>query len=287
LHTHQAHLQTDAWPAQASASPLTVLHIFSGDLWAGAEVMIFHLLTRLQSHPGLRIIALSLNEGRLTEQLRAAGVRTHVIAEEKHPFLRILVGAWRLLKGEKISVIHAHRYKENLLALLLSWPLGVRRRVTTLHGMPEPFTGAQAAKATGVAHVNEGILRWFFHSVAVSHAMRKTWVERHRFQEARVAVIHNGVDMPAAKEDGRDSKYAMPAGMLHVGTVGRFVPVKGYDLFLEIAAEIGKRMENVRFSILGEGPLKADLARRLESLGLQGRVFFFAHTPSPHLLSIA
>jgi len=42
---------------------MTVLHIFSGDLWAGAEVVIFNLLTRLNQDGGPRVMALSLNEG--------------------------------------------------------------------------------------------------------------------------------------------------------------------------------------------------------------------------------
>jgi len=42
---------------------MIVLHIFSGDLWAGAEVVIFNLLTRLNQEAGPRVLALSLNEG--------------------------------------------------------------------------------------------------------------------------------------------------------------------------------------------------------------------------------
>ncbi len=52
----------------------TVLHIFSGDLWAGAEVMVFNLLNTLKDDPELRIIALSLNEGVLTGKLRKIGI---------------------------------------------------------------------------------------------------------------------------------------------------------------------------------------------------------------------
>jgi hypothetical protein len=55
---------------------LTVLHIFSGDLWAGAEAMIFNLLNALKDEPDLNLIALSLNEGILTAKLREAKIET-------------------------------------------------------------------------------------------------------------------------------------------------------------------------------------------------------------------
>lgn len=66
----------------------TVLHIFSGDLWAGAEVMIFNLLNKLKDEPDIKIIALSLNEGILTERLRNAGVEVYVFPESSFSFLK-------------------------------------------------------------------------------------------------------------------------------------------------------------------------------------------------------
>ena len=58
-------------------------HLFSGDLWAGAEVAIFNLLSSLAKDPSLSVIALALNEGEVTERLRGAGVVTHVIPESR------------------------------------------------------------------------------------------------------------------------------------------------------------------------------------------------------------
>ena len=101
---------------------MTVLHIFSGDLWAGAEVMIFNLLSRLHEDGAVKVIALSLNEGVLVDKLRALGISTSVIPEKSHTFRAILRHATRLLKDTPIDVIHSHRYKENLLA----WRLAAR-----------------------------------------------------------------------------------------------------------------------------------------------------------------
>ncbi len=119
---------------------MTVLHIFSGDLWAGAEVVIFNLLSRLDKEDGPRVVALSLNEGVLVDKLRAAGIVTHVIPEARHSFVGILWRAARLLKGMPIAAIHSHRYKENLLAWLLTRWLGAGELITTIHGMPESAT---------------------------------------------------------------------------------------------------------------------------------------------------
>ena len=46
---------------------LKICHIISGDLWAGAEVMAYHLLRGLKSLGDLSITAIVLNEGKLAE----------------------------------------------------------------------------------------------------------------------------------------------------------------------------------------------------------------------------
>ena len=123
-------------------------HVFSGDLWAGAEVAIFNLLCGLQEQRGLRVLALSLNEGMLTERLRQAGIATHVIPEARHGLGGILTRARRVLRGADVTILHSHRYKENLLAWLLARGLGISQLITTMHGLPEsPTIGERAGPA--------------------------------------------------------------------------------------------------------------------------------------------
>ncbi len=86
-----------------------VLHIFSGDLWAGAEVVIYYLLKELRKYPDLKIIALSLNEGILRDRLRKAGIETHVIAESSYSFPQIYLKALVPVKDKSIDIIHSHR----------------------------------------------------------------------------------------------------------------------------------------------------------------------------------
>ena len=56
--------------------------------------------------------------------------------------------------------------------------------------------------------------------------------------------------------------------------VGRFMPQKAQGDFLKIAARTAKELPSLRFFLLGEGSLKADLEREVSELGLQDRVTF-------------
>ncbi len=244
---------------------MTVVHVFSGDLWAGAEVMIAHLLADLHRRPGLRVLALSLNEGTLAERLRRAGVPTHVVPEAGRPFGRLVAEAARLLRRERGAILHAHRYKENLLAWLVGRWLGARALVTTLHGLDDPGVHEPCASAARRARIRLNRLlvrRGFTCAVAVSGEMRAALVERLGFAADRVEVIRNGVPVPAERRADR-------AGRLpRVGSVGRLVPVKGFELAVEIAAALRRRPGGVRLSILGDGPLRGALLARARVLGL-------------------
>ncbi len=254
----------------------TILHLFSGDLWAGAEVMIFNLLKALQTYSDLRVIAVSLNEGILTEKLRKEGIETHIIPEGTCSFAAITLKTLKLLKSRSIDLIHAHRYKENLLALLLAWPLGVKRMISTMHGLTEaPLNGHSKAASLGW----KGRMDYFLLShifsvvVAVSEQMKKVLVEQYDFCKERVAVIHNGIEIPQGLPIGHQHDSSLDRSF-RIGTAGRMVPVKDFPLFLEVAAEIKKKVAHARFSILGDGPLKEELIQKARALGLQDCVGF-------------
>jgi len=258
---------------------LTVCHVFSGDLWAGAEVVIFNLLSSLQQEAGLRLVAVALNEGTLTERLRAAGVTTYVIPESRHSLPGILWRAARLLRAERVGVIHSHRYKENLLAWLLAKRLGIPETVTTMHGLPEApgNRGARIQSAGWRRRLDHVIVRNLFSTtVAVSDEMKRALIDRYGFREERIRVIRNGGQFP----DGA-AVAASPNEIFHIGTVGRMVPIKGLDLFLEVAAALRQDSRAVRFSILGDGPLRDELARKAEDLKISDSVEFVAPRPDP------
>ena len=250
--------------------------------------MIFHLLTTLKESREVGIIALSLNDGTLTNKLRENGIETHIIPEGSNSFAGIYARAFRLFKKRKIDVIHSHRYKEDMLAVLLAKSLGVRKLYSTLHGPPaSAFQDNKHGKPVGLRmRMNYYLLNSFFtRAVAVSHDMKNSLVCQGFIDERNIGVIHNGIPVPPA----HNSPYMLSNGkVFHIGAVGRMALQKDYNLFLETAAEIIKATGRVHFSILGDGPLKEQLKLRAKELKIEKYVEFL--TPrrvSVSLLQIA
>lgn len=266
-------------------SSLTVLHVFSGDLWAGAEVMIFNLFRELKDRQGLTMIALALNDGLLASKLRAIGIETHVLPESGRSFPGLCRDAIRLFRHRSIDIVHAHRYKENLLAWIVAKALGVSSRFSTIHGMPEWHGQHKQARIQALASLNLCLLkRGFSKTVAVSHEIERTLHDDYGFPRNQLAVIHNGVPLPqidgtSVKQCGTDRN----GKTLTIGTIGRLVPVKGFDLFLDIAAQVLKEVESAKFAIVGDGPEKENLERLMTARGLHGHLDFLPFCPDPSI----
>jgi glycosyltransferase involved in cell wall biosynthesis len=267
-------------PLESPNNPITVLHIFSGDLWAGAEVMISTLLASLKEDSNYEIVALALNEGMLSARLRDAGIEVYVIPEVRTGFLQVVLNAYKLLKRRKIDIIHSHRYKEHGLALLLSRMMWIDKLVATVHGLPEPVVeGAHIRGYPGLKTMISNFLlrRYFTRVIAVSEEMRDALVEIYGHSRSKLEVIYNGI----VSLDCVHRHRTGGADGFHVGTVGRTVPVKDFQLFIDIAAELRKRFKLVRFSILGDGPLTRQLMDKAKALNVADGLQFVLPRPDP------
>lgn len=168
------------------------------------------------------------------------------------------------------DVVHSHSgvwYKTSKAARLAH----VRRVIHTDHGrrhVPDyrrdRFFDARAARRTDVV-------------VAVSDPLAKH-MANGLVDPAKVRVIRNGVDTKAfapRPEDGALRKaWGIAAGRPVIATVGRFDPIKRYDLMIEAFAHLRGAWDSSPVPVLviaGEGPDEGALRRRIAELGLTER----------------
>jgi len=249
-----------------------VCHIVSGDLWAGAEVVVRHLLGGLQAAGDVRLRAILLNEGRLAAEIRALGIRTHVLEERALSFPGILRRARHLLREDPPDILHAHRYKENALAFLLRGSSPRSKLVATQHGLPEIYPGMATVKNRAVSRANFLLMSRCFHSVvAVSHDIRWALLNRLGFRDATVRVIHNGIELPSSMPGKPEH------GPFVVGSCGRLVPVKDYPLMVEIAKAVAAMEPRIRFHLAGDGPERARLEAMVAAGGIENTFALLGH----------
>ena len=88
-------------------------------------------------------------------------------------------------------------------------------------------------------------------------------------------MLANSVRVPEARDPERDARLDAELGLTGapvVIAVGRLVEQKNHARFLDAAAEVAAVRPDVRFLVVGDGPLRAELAAQARSLGLEDRL---------------
>lgn len=249
-----------------------ILHVISGDLWAGAEVQAFTLLKQLKLTHDIYVVL--MNDGELANQLRGVKIDVTILDESNISSAGVFFRLISILKGLKPNIIHTHRQKENILASLANL-FSVRVRcIRTQHGAYE-FKGNWKTKIQRL--IDKLVGRYLQQAIiAVSTDLKLKLV--HDFPVNMIHVVENGVDVKMLMDATYlvDFKLAEPE-IKHIGIIGRLVKVKRVDIFLEIASLAIKRGENFQFHIIGDGPMLGELKSRAKQLKLDGSVIFHGH----------
>jgi glycosyltransferase involved in cell wall biosynthesis len=118
-------------------------------------------------------------------------------------------------------------------------------------------------------------------AIAVSESTRRFCVEARKLSPERVKVVYLGAPLedfqPWSAERAREAREKLGlggAGLRVVGTVTRLHESKGNRYLVEAAALLARHRPEIRFVVVGEGPLQPDLEVQARRLGIEDRVVF-------------
>lgn len=222
-------------------------------------MMDYCLLKNLKRFKDLGLSAILLNEGRLADEIRRLGIPVDVLDETRRSFFQLVRDTRKILARRSPRILHSHRYKENILAFLSSKNKNHVRLVSTQHGMPESIGTNRNPKYMLLHKLNISLfLKSFNRVIAVSGDIQNRLIDKYGFPRNKTAVIHNGTDIP------EESPSKGERDVFIIGSMGRMFPVKDYPLMVEIAREVYRETDKIRFELAGDGPDKARIADLVE-----------------------
>lgn len=266
--------------------PIKIVHIASGDSWAGAEVQLFTLAKALHRNPDVSIRVILLNHGELENRLKMLDIPVLVLNEFKISSLNIFWQLIKYLKHWKPDVVHTHRMKENVLGGLAAKIAGNIPSLRTVHGAQENYNGWRKPHKRAMSLLDNFIGKYVqARIIAVSGNLAK--VLQNIYPADKIAVIENGIDIKevtSCMSDDEPNLYRNTKGSFKIGLVGRLVEVKRVDLFIKIAHYIKQNYPNsfLQFYIYGDGPMRAELESLCVKLNVQDIVRFEGHCKNIH-----
>lgn len=212
--------------------------------------------------------------------LDAIGVEPMILPE-----MRRDIAPWRdrtayrrvkeLIREFKPDIVHTHAAKAGAVGRMAASEMGVKVIVHTFHGHVFHSYFGQL-RTTMYKNIERFLARRSTRIVAISEKQRHELVEEHRIcRNEKVSVIPLGFDLSKFQLD-LDAKrklfrkvYGLADDELAVGIVGRLVPVKNHDLFLQSLKFLSERTgKKVRAFIVGDGEERERLEQVTAGLGL-------------------
>lgn len=169
------------------------------------------------------------------------------------------------LQASGVSIAQAFDFYTNLTLIPAARWAGVPVVIGSQRQLGDLLTWKQErAQAT--------VLRWCDAVVCNSRAAAGRLAQLG-VSEERIVVIGNGL-APESFAAGPPAVPRVP-GMLRVGMIARMnTRAKNHWLFLRTAARLKARFANVQFVLVGDGPLRAELEKETEELGISRQVLF-------------
>jgi glycosyltransferase involved in cell wall biosynthesis len=247
--------------------PKKILYISSrGDAGAGGENYLLTLFRNIDRQRFEPVVALP-SEGSLRKPLEDLEIEVIVIDAE-HGWLKVDIAWYTLIEGLQSRV-------KAMVELIIS------KEISLVHtNSNRRFEGALAARLTGIPHLYLAHIEYepdmpLFqrlplslgsfaqlmselsdHVVAVSNSVSATLATQ--VTGDKLQVIHNGIelslfDTALANQSNRlKEELNIPLNSLLITAVGRIVPDKGFDYFVDVARLVlQKSQNNVHFIIAG------------------------------------
>lgn len=183
--------------------------------------------------------------------------------------------AWRLVRRERVDVIHAHwLVPQGLIAALLQWLPGRRvPYVVTSHG-----ADLYALKGRLLDGIKRFVARRAAAATVVSSAMRER-LAALGVPAAHIHVLPMGVDL-----SGRFTPDpAVPRSAHEILFVGRLVEKKGLRHLIDAMPLVLAQAPDAFLSIAGFGPEEGVLRQQVRDLGLESKVRFLGAVPQAAL----
>ena len=231
--------------------------------------------------------------------------RRNPAIRDEYPALRRLgVNIIEVPMARAISPRHDARAFYYLTRILSE----LRPDIVHTHASKAGFVGRVAARlAGGVSAIHtphtfafqgfSGSRRWFYRMLErraapltarlalLSEGQRSLVEGELPALAGRAVVIENAVDGERFRPQGRRLEARAALGLPQeapvVGTITRFVPQKGCDVFLQALARVMRQVAACRGVIVGDGAQRDRLMRWAEREGIIARILWLSHTDRP------
>lgn len=248
---------------------MKVVHLISGGETGGSRK---HLVTLLAKFPKETATLVVFQDGQLANEARESGIDVHVLTQRSRYDLSVLKRLIKFIQEGQYDILHTHGPRANLFASFIIGKLNTVW-VTTIHSDPTLDFVKSGLKGFVFTRLNLFAIKKIHHFFAVSSRFKENLMTLG-IPANKITTIYNGIEFTEEKAsraftrqdlDVKDEDFVM-------AMVARLHPIKGHEIVFEALKKLDN--PNIKLLLVGNGPIEAELKKKVTELHLEHQVRF-------------
>lgn len=177
------------------------------------------------------------------------------------------------------DIVHSHVHYYTGFVLRLARSTGVKTVIA--HSRTDargPERRANLPRRMYVGVMKRMVSRYADYGLAVSRKTAEDLFGKDWASDPRWRVLYSGIDLVPFKQAVDQAQiraeFRIPEKAYVVGHVGNFGEEKNHAFLVDIASRVAKSDTDIRFLLIGDGPLRPRIRRKVDEMGLEEQVIF-------------
>lgn len=233
----------------------------------GTEKVILQLCEVMKD--GFNKIIVCSSGGINVEKLTQMGIKHYYIPDiEKKDiktFIKVFKELLNILNEENINIIHTH----HRMAAFYTRVLKFIKRFIFINNSHNTFYDKKFLTRFSINRAN---------NIAVGERVKENLCDFYGICEKNIKVIYNAVE--SFEEDVKPLEILQQykeAGYFLVGNIGRISEQKGMEYFIKAAKLVLKKIDKIKFFIVGDGEDKEKIKKLIVDLNLENEVILLGY----------
>lgn len=256
--------------------PIRVLQIIGIVAGGGVEAVIMNYYEHIdRTKVQFDFIVHNDNKIDITQKVEAMGGRVYKVTPYYKNPVAFMHGIYKVIRNHHYRIVHSNMNTLSAFSLFAAWAAGAPVRILHNHSTSSPGE----TKRNIMKFILRPFARLFAnHYLACSRLAGEWMYGRKMMDSGKVTIVNNAIDLKKyafnpkkrellRKELGLTDEFV-------VGHVGRFVFPKNHEFLIDIFAEAYKQNPHMSLLLVGDGPLRPAMEKKVRRLGLTDHVQF-------------
>ncbi len=249
-----------------------IVHIVEDLKIGGLERVLASIVTSLDRNKYDVQVWCLASGGRIAEELQEKGVDVRILGLTSYYNPLNVWTLARLLRRERIDLVHTHGYFASTFARIAARMAGVPAVIAHVHSAYTDYSVRNMLIERFLSYFTDRI-------VCVSSAVEAFVTKTEGIAKKKTSVIYNGIsapDSPLSLEERNKLRLSLgltPRDII-IAVVASLTRNKGHKILLEGFKEIWPKNPLPRLLIIGDGPERESLEAAAARLGIDQAVFF-------------